>query len=154
MTFGYETSVILIALAIFGIYCFVKDLWLWSMEPRVETAPRMSLLILVKDIEQDLEDMVRQLMLKIQATGIECDVILCDYHSEDLTYEIAKRLERDYAALTTVRSRHINLIMSEVLPYARGSTIQILDVVKRIKPEEFFGIITSIFKPYSKKFIF
>lgn len=154
MTFAYETSVILMSLAIFGVYCLVKDLWLWSIESRDSIVPRMSLLILVKDIEQDLEDMIRQLMLEIQAAGVECDVVICDYYSEDLTYEIAKRLEREYAGVTTVRSRHVNLIISEVLPYARGTTIQILDVVKRIKPEEFFGVVTSIFKPYSKKFIF
>ena len=83
MEFTYCMSVVLLSFAIFGGYCFIKDLWLWHRELRIKEQYGFSMVILVKDIENDIEEMLRHLMMEIEIAEMDCEVIVYDDYSQD-----------------------------------------------------------------------
>ena len=153
MEFTYCMSVVLLSFAIFGGYCFVKDLWLWHRELRIKEQYRFSMVILVKDIENDIEEMLRHLMMEIEIAEMDCEVIVYDDYSQDLTFSIAKRLEREYASLTVMKFAKQTEWFSHMAAATNGNFVQLLDTIHCIKPEEFCEIVTWIFKPHTKQFI-
>ena len=153
MEFSYCVSVVLLSFAIFGGYCFIKDLWLWHKELKIKEHYPFSIVVLVKDIEEDIEEMIRHLMLEIEIAEMNCDVIIYDDYSQDLTFSIAKRLEREYASLMVIQYNEQNSSFQAMSNAAKGDFIQFLDTIHCINPKEFCEIVTWIFKPHTKQFI-
>ncbi|HEY3425094.1 MAG TPA: hypothetical protein VGL27_09880, partial [Negativicutes bacterium] len=85
MVISYTASVIMLSLAMYGLWCFLHDLWDWFLDPRLSKLPSTSFLIVVKNREQEIEDMLRYLVREIEATVVPCDVVVVDYDSDDLT---------------------------------------------------------------------
>lgn len=144
MTLSYETTVALLSLALFGGWCFLQELWQWLIAPYVLPKPRMSFLLLVHDIEQEIEALLRHLLLEVEAAGVECDIIVMDCASEDLTPEISARLEREFANLHLVRTDGADV--GEALPHCRGEVVHVMDTLHRIAPEALVPAICWILK--------
>lgn len=147
MVLSYEVSVLLLAVAIFGLWCFIKDLWAWIVQPYLLHVPQVSFLIIVKNIEQDIEEMLRHLMLEIELADPECDVVVVvDARSDDLTYPISERLAREFSAIRVVRSSGSEFSMQEALANCRGGIVHVLDTVHRIDPVHFIPIVCWLLK--------
>ncbi|MEG6585020.1 hypothetical protein [Dendrosporobacter sp. 1207_IL3150] len=146
MFFSYTASVILVSLAMFGIWCFIKDLWTWLLQPQLVRLPSVTFLIMVKDIEQDIEEMMRYLMREIESSDVECDAVVVDCNSDDLTPAILVRLAHDLPGLTIHKATGYNRPIAEAVPYCRGTVIHVLDVVNRLNCDEFMVAVCSLMR--------
>ena len=141
MTLSYGASVILLSFAILGLWCFFKELWTQIVKEHLFTIPKITFFILVKNIEDDIEEMLRHLALEIENSKCECEVILIDYTSEDLTYPIAKRLAKEYAPLISVYDESSFNDMKLSLLCCEGKIMHIIDMTKCFEPKEFVPLI-------------
>lgn len=144
MQLSYEMGVGLLSLALFGGWCFLQELWQWLLAPRFLPRPRMSFLLLVHDIEQELEALLRHLQLELETAGVECDVIVLDCGSADLTPEIGARLENEFANLRLVRADGPDV--RRAFAECRGEVVHVLDTVHRIAPEALLPAVRWVLK--------
>ncbi|WP_110955262.1 glycosyltransferase [Anaerosinus massiliensis] len=153
MVLTYGVSVILISFAIFGLWCFCKDMWSWFVAPYIGTVPSISFIIVVKNIEQDIEEMLRHLMLEIEDADLMCDVIVLDCNSEDLTYPIIERLSREFDQITALHSSKLAIAVEDALPYCTGNIVHVIDTVNKIDIVHFLTIICWLVKQASEKIV-
>ena len=151
MFFPYTVSVILVSLAMFGIWCFIKDLWCWLLRPQLMRVPSVTFLIMVKNIEQEVEEIIRYLMREIDNTDLECDAVVVDCSSEDLTTVILTRLECDMPGLKVCRAMDHSRSLGAALPLCRGSVIHVLDTVNRLSSEQFMVTVCSLLQRDSQE---
>ena len=144
MVLTYTASVILVALAMFGSWCFVKELWNWLLRPHLVRLPSVTFLVMVKNIEQDIEVMLRHLMRQIEDTGMDCDVVVVDCSSEDLTGSILARLAMELPELTVCSTELPARSMAAGMPLCRGAVIHVLDTVHRLNCDEFMIAVCSL----------
>lgn len=143
---SYEASVLLMSFAMFGFWCFFKEFWAWVVQPHLFKTPQVSFLIVVKDLEQEVEEMLRHLMLEIEIADIDCDVVVVDCDSEDLTYLIVERLSKEFHELTAVHSNGIQAPVGGALAYCRGGIVHVLDTIHRIDPAHFVSVVCWLLK--------
>lgn len=134
MFFTYWASVVLISLAIYGILCLMYDLWGRYMQTGFRYQASVSLLILVKDREQDIEMLVYDLTGRMERSRLTCDAVIVDCGSDDLTYDILSRMRELSPALDVVRLAGSLRPVSEALPLCRGEIIHVLDLTCRLSP--------------------
>lgn len=146
MVLSYTVSVILLSFAMFGIWCFGRDIWIWLVAPYISRKPKISFLVLVKNIEHDIEEMLRHLMLAIDISGNECEVIVIDCGSEDMTLRIVSRLSREFHSLISLQQENVPNGINDALPYCAGGVIHILDTVHRVDPENFQAVVYWLMK--------
>lgn len=141
MFFSYGVSVILLSFAILGIWCFFKSIWEDVVLAHAFTVPKITFFILVKNMEQDIEEILRHTAYEIERSGLDCEVIVVDYASDDLTYPIAKRLAKEYDPLIAVcdESKFANMKLG--LLYAEGSVIHVVDTIRQINAKEILPLI-------------
>lgn len=151
MFFSYAASVTLLSFAIFGLWCFGRELWVWLVEPYLYRTPKISFLVLVKDIEQDIEEMLRHLMLEIETSDRECQVVVMDCGSEDLTYAITQRLSREFHSIISICPQNAPNGVSDALPYCGGSVVHLLDTVHRMEPANFISVVCWLMKESAKQ---
>lgn len=144
MTLSYEMGVTLLSLALFGGWCFLQELWCWLIAPRVLPRPRLSFLLLVHDIEQEVEALLRHLQLELETAEVDCDVIVLDCGSADLTPEISARLENEFANLRLVRAESADV--RRALMECRGEVVHVLDTVHRITPDALLPTVRWVLK--------
>lgn len=154
MFFTYGVSVMLLSFAMFGCLCFLKDLWSWIVQPYFYKIPKISFLIVIKDIEQDIEEMLRHLMQEIEIAELECEVVIVDAGSVDLTYPIIQRLASEFHQITAVQVIEENAAIEATLPRCSGAVLHILDTIHRMKPTELIPVVCCLLKESSKKIIF
>lgn len=144
LVFTYTASVFLVALAMFGSWCLLKELWGCLLRPGLMRLPSVTFLIMVKNIEQDVEIMLRHLIRQIEDTGTDCDVVVVDCNSDDLTGSILNRLAVELpgivicSAVAPVRS------LAAGIPLCRGAVIHVLDTVHRLNCDEFMVTVCSL----------
>jgi len=148
---NYEMSIILISFAIFGVWCFSKDLWSWFIAPYLGLVPRISFLIVVKNIEHDIEEMLRHLVLEIELADLECEVVILDCNSSDLTYPIIERLSKEFDQITAVRSTKITIAVEDAMPCCTGTVVHIIDTVNRVEVSQFIAVICWLIEQASEK---
>ena len=144
MQLSYEAGVGLLSLALFGGWCFLQELWQWLIAPRLLPKPRMSFLLLVQDIEQEIEELLRHLLLEAEAAEVECDVVVLDCGSADLTPEIGARLPREFGNLRLLRADGADF--AAALAHCRGEVVHVMDAVHRIAPEALVPAVCWILK--------
>lgn len=146
MAFSYEASVILLSFAIFGIWCFFKNLWEEAVLDHRFEVPKITFFILVKNIEQDIEEMLRHIAYEIEKSGFECEVIVVDHTSDDLTFPIAKRLAREYYPTISVydESKFNNMKLS--LLYCGGNVIHVIDMIKHVEVKAFIPLVSWLLR--------
>lgn len=147
MFFSYTVSVVVVSLAIYGLWCFAKDLWDWYLEPKLIRPPSATFLIFVKDLEQEIEDLIRYLIYEIEMADIECDAVVVDCGSSDLTPEILERLAVDVPFLTVVNLPASSVRpVTETLPLCRGTVVHILDLITRMKGNDYLVTVCSLLR--------
>ncbi len=137
MSFSYTASVILLSLAIYGGWCLLRDIWQWYLEPRLVQSIGSTFLIFVHNQEGEIEEVVRYFLREMEMSEVECDAIVIDCASTDLTPAILERLATDQQLLHVVTLQDSSRPVGELLPLCRGSVIHILDMSNRLSSSEF-----------------
>lgn len=146
MFFSYTMSVILLSLAMFGLYRLVQDWWEWLMALRQSKVPSVTFLVIVKNQDELIEQLIRRLMAEIASMDISCEVIVVDWGSTDLTPLILARMIDENPVLTLLCAAEEMRPASEALPLCRGEVIHVFDLVCRMDPQEFLGIGLGLLK--------
>ena len=146
MFFSYTSSVFLLSLAMYGIWCFLKDMWDWLLEPHLLFIPSVSFLIVVKNLEGEIEELMRYTMREIEESTISCDVVVVDSCSDDQTPAMLSRLAEEFAVLRVVNVLANARPVTEALPLCRGSVVHVLDLGTRITGEEFMVTVCALLR--------
>lgn len=141
MFFSYTASVVLVSLALYGLWALVGEFWRMLDATPGDHARPISLIVVVRDQEQRIEGIVRYLVREIEDNRSWCDVVILDHASEDLTPAILDRLAQRYPILKVVHlSREVRPVQ-EGLAFCDGDLIEVLDFVNRLSAAEACGSI-------------
>ena len=144
MSFTYGASVVLISLAIYGILCFLYDLWAFYCRRKLVKRHAVSLLIFVQDAEQYIEYLMYDLIERLERADFPCDVVLVDCGSDDLTYDIMSRMIDTCPEVTVLRFSDRARPVKEALPLCRGSVIHVIDLVSRVALADFSATVSRL----------
>lgn len=145
MSFSYTASIILLSLAMLGIWVILRDIWLCLVEPRIMRPPSVTLLLVVKDMEDQVEEIMYYVAAKMEQAAAAVDVVVIDCGSEDLTPRILERIAAEYACFTIIYAANTQGV-SEALPICRGAVIYVFDLVKRMNSSEFFAALYALMR--------
>lgn len=145
MYFSYIFSVIILSLAIYGAWLLVKDIWTLFLQPEIVEMPSASFLIVVKNAEHEIEDLIRRLMREIERAGTDCDVVVVDNHSYDLTPAILRRLEEELG-LTVLTAPASLRPAADALPLCRGAVVHVLELGTRLSSEECMMAVCTLLR--------
>lgn len=146
MFLSYSASVIMVSLAIYGLWYVIKDIWNWFTTLEFGRLPGFSFVILVRNMEYEVEDLIRYLANEIADGGNECDAIVVDCGSDDLTPIILKRLAGEIPALTVVSGGRAVRPVAEVLPLCRGAVVHVLDLTGRLDVQQFMMVVAVLLR--------
>lgn len=132
MVLGYIGSIIVLSLALFGLCNLLSSLWEWMLEPSNKACPSVSLLVLVKDMEDEIESVMNYLKFIVNNAEQGIDIVVADCGSDDFTADIVERIADNSEDINYVNARLSLRPMADVLPYCRGQVVYIFDAVNRI----------------------
>lgn len=144
MFFSYTMSVIMLSLAMYGLWCFLHDSWKWWVEPRLVPVPSCSFLVAIRNVDDEVEDLFRYLLWKVENSDMECDVVVLDMSLDDFTAFILQRLAGEGEILSVVKTPAGQRALGEALPLCRGKIIHILDLSQRMNREEFMVTVCTL----------
>lgn len=144
MFFSYTMSVIMLSLAMYGLWCFLHDSWKWWIEPRLVPVPSCSFLVAVRNLDGDVEDLFRYLVWKVENSDIECDIVVLDVSSDDFTAAILERLASESDIMSVVVVPIGQRALGEAIPLCRGKVVHILDLSHRMNIEEFMVTVCAL----------
>lgn len=130
MIVGYESAVLIISLALFGIYCLIEEVRTYCRRSR--NLPPVTILLIVQNAEYEIEQLVRTAVKKL--TGGE--LIVIDIASNDMTRPILARLADEYSAVRIIHRNADYCASSDGIATARGDLICVCDTVHRMTTEE------------------
>lgn len=141
MFFSYTVSVLLLALGIYGFICVLHDTWDWLKQFYTQEIPEITMLLIVKDREQDIEYMIRTLVEKIAVCpeSEKIDIVVADRRSSDLTIPILERLADEFELLTIADMPGSIESLAGGLPLCWGKAVYVLDLTNRLTTEEFYA---------------
>lgn len=145
MVLSYTAAVVLLFLAIVGLWDILQDLSDWLLRPKLMVRPSTSLLIIVRDREQEIEGLVRFLLGEITQESFR-DVIVVDVGSVDLTAAILDRLADHYPILQVLHISREERPVAAAMPLCRGSVVHVLDLNTRLSAREFMVMVSSLAK--------
>ena len=127
MTVGYYSAVIIISLALFGIYCLAEELWQFKKRKNI---PPATILLIVQNAEYEIEHLVRTAM-RIVRQHTDNRLVIVDIASNDMTRAILARLaERDERICILHRTVYCHAI-TDGIALASGHIIHLCDLVHR-----------------------
>jgi len=144
--FSYTVSVILLSLAMYGMWCFLQDSWKWWLEPRLMPVPSCSFLVVVKDLDGEIEELLRFLARKIENSDIDSDIIVVDVSSNDFTTAILEKLASDIEIITVVVRVAGQRVISEGMSLCRGRVVHVLDLSNRLNAEDFMTTVNVLLR--------
>lgn len=144
MTVGYETAVLIISLALFGIYCLIEELW--QCRRRGEDVPSVTILLLVQNAEYEIERLVRTITDTIAAKREDSELIIIDIASNDMTRPILARLAGKHSAIRIVHRDTARHAAADGITLARGSIVYVCDLVHRMTTEECLACLDRLAK--------
>lgn len=127
MTVGYETAVIIISLALFGIYCLAEELWQYK---RRKNIPPITVLLIVQNAEYEIEHLVRTAM-RIIDRHADSELIIVDIASNDMTRAILARLAEADERINILHRAVDHSAVADGIALASGHTIHLCDLVHR-----------------------
>lgn len=139
-----DSNIIVAVLAVFGMLCLGHELWLYIVERRYRYAPSVSIVLAVKNIERDIEYVLRQLVENCETRSRDYDIVVLDCDSADLTYAIAQRLSRESDYLRAVPATRLSRDLASVLPHCRGEIIHVIDAVDRVERERLVDCVNKL----------
>jgi len=144
--FTYTMSVILLSLSMYGVWCFLHDMWKWWLEPRLMPMPSCSFLVVVKNLDGEVEDVLRFLARKIEHAEIDRDIVVVDVSSNDFTAAILKKLASDIDIITVVIRSAGQRAISEGIGLCRGTVVHVLDLSNRMSTEDFMVTVCALLR--------
>ncbi|SMC39655.1 hypothetical protein [Sporomusa malonica] len=150
MFLSYSVSIVIVSLALYGLWYVIKDVWNWFITLELVQLPDASFIVLVRNMEYEIEDLIRYLINEMEDGGHEYDAVVVDCGSDDLTPTILKRLAGEMPALTVVLSSRTMRPVAEALPLCRGSVVHVLDLTSRLKSEEFVAVVASLLRQHKR----
>jgi NAD(P)-dependent dehydrogenase (short-subunit alcohol dehydrogenase family) len=144
--FSYTASVILLSLAMYGIWYCIRDLWKWWLEPRLLSVPSCSFLIVVRNLDYKVEDMLRYLAHEIEEAEIDCDIVVVDVSSDDLTAAILERLAENISMLRVVVFSAGMRPASEAIALCRGAVVHVMDLANRMSVDDFMVAVCGLLR--------
>lgn len=146
MFFSYTMSVILLSLAMYGMWCFLHDSWKWWLEPRLVPTPSCSFLIVVKNLDEEIEELLRFLAKKIENSDINGDIVVVDVSSDDFTTAILEKLAHDIEIITVVVRTAGQRVVSDGMSLCRGQVVHVLDLSNRLNAEDFMITVCALLR--------
>ncbi len=146
MFLSYTASVILVSLALYGLWYVIKDMWAWFNALQFMQLPAASFVILVHNMEYEVEELLRYLVWEMAEGGHDYDVIVVDCGSDDLTPAILRRLAGEMSVLTVVCAMRSVRPIAEVMPLCRGAVVHVLDLTGRLKSGQFMAVVSSLLR--------
>lgn len=147
MFFSYSASVVLVSLALYGIYCLVMEYWNWYVKPRLIPVPSVSLLLIVRDLEYDIEGLLRSLLQTIERSQVECEIVVAEMGSQDFTPRILRYLADDYPQLTVLFMEPHERPALAALPACQGDVVYLLDLANRLNPQQCEAAVNHLLDP-------
>lgn len=127
MTVGYETAVIIISLALFGIYCLIEELWQYK---RRRPMPTVTILLFVQNAEHEIEHLIRTAM-RIVEQHVDSELIVVDIASNDMTRAILAHLAEEEEQIRIIHRTAEHHAIAGGIALARGQIIHVCDLVHR-----------------------
>lgn len=146
MFFSYTASVILLSFAMYGIWYFIHDFWKWWLEPRFLSIPSCSFLIVVRDLDYKVEDLLRYVAREIEYADIDCDIVVVDVSSDDLTAAILERLANEFLAMRVVALAAGLRPVGEAISLCRGAVVHVMDLTNRMSVDDFMVAVCGLLR--------
>jgi len=141
---SYTLSVVLVSFALYGLWNLLRDVWQWFLQPHFIKPPGCSFLIFVRDQQEEIEELIRYLIYELELTEVECDAVVVDCGSSDLTPAILERLAAHSPVIHTVSLQDSSRSVSKLLPLCRGNIVHILDMTTRLTSREFMISVCAL----------
>ena len=90
-------NLVVIMIGIFGWYVLIKDVLDNYMYRNIEIGDNVKLQIKVKNKEENIEMIIRKIMHAQNKNGYFKEIEIIDENSSDETYEILKKIEKQYS---------------------------------------------------------
>lgn len=132
MLFPYWLTVIIVSLALYGLWHFGRDLcalWTGSGPGRPLSA---SLLVIVRNAEDTVECHLRRLLGETLLDSPWREIVVVDHGSDDLTPAILDRLAAVSAVLKIVHLPPDARPVGEAMPFCCGDIVEVVDLVNRL----------------------
>jgi len=139
LLYNYGSSIIMVFLALYGVWALCKDVWHGYLIARCQSPVRRSMLVILRNVEQQVEYMVRYLARQMEEENYWCDLVMVDYGSDDITSLVLDRLSVEFPILKVVHMEMEARPVIEGLSFCQGEVIHILDFVNRLSVEDFDG---------------
>lgn len=136
MFLSYSASVILLSLAIFGLWYFMLEIWQWYIKPRVMHLPSASFLFIVRNLEQEIEQLMRAVLRDMETASITCEAVVVESGSDDLTPRILVYLAGESPLLKVVHLPREERPIIKALPACEGAAVYVFDLVHRMDVHE------------------
>lgn len=146
MFFSYTVSVILLSLAMYGMWYFIRDLWKWWLEPRLISVPSSSFLIVVRNLDYKVEDLLRYVAQEIENADIDCDIVVVDVSSDDLTAAILERLADEFLMMRVVVLAAGLRPIGEAIALCRGAVVHVMDLTNRMSVDDFLVAVCGLLR--------
>ncbi len=146
MFFSYTASVILLSLAMYGMWYCIRDLWKWWLEPRLVSVPSCSFLIVVRNLDYRVEDLLRYLAHEIERAEVDCDIVVVDVSSDDFTAMILERLVGDIPIMKVVMFSEEIRPVSDAIALCRGSVVHVMDLAHRMSIDDFMVAVCGLLR--------
>lgn len=144
MVFSYIASVVLLSFALYGVWHIIKDIWRACLAARRSNPVRTSLLLIVRNCEQEIEGMIRYLLHEATLDPFWCELVVVDCASDDITPFILERLADKRPDIKVVRLPEGARPSVEGLNFCHGEVVYVLDTVNRLRTMNFTAAIGQI----------
>lgn len=145
MFLSYTASLILVALALLGLFRLLRDGWKWLVYERTASPSAISIFLVVSDMEREIEYLVRFLVERMEKTQWDCDMVIVDRGSADLTPAILSRLEDEFSQIRLVVMPDPSAAPALLLPLCRGEVILVMDLSTRLQTAELYAVAQGLF---------
>ena len=139
---------ILLSLAVYGLWHIVQDIWGAWVALRGDKRICASLLMVVRDSEQQIEGMVRDLLRLMEGDSFWQEVVIVDYASTDITPAILDRLAARYSQVQAVHLSGAARPVAEGIALCHGEVVYVLDFVNRLYAEDLVSVVNRIQRPW------
>ncbi|MDT8903886.1 glycosyltransferase [Anaeroselena agilis] len=146
MLFPYWLTVVTVSLALYGLWHVFRDLLgLWA-GGRPGRALSASLLVVVRNAEDSIEDNLRRLLYETALEPAWQEIIVVDHGSHDLTPAILDRLAAAYPLLKIVHLPPGARPVADAIPFCQGEVLEIIDLESRLGSADWDAAVSRLMR--------